>query len=272
MTPVTHTVGEHIPEERLVDLALGETPVPAEEAHLGDCVDCRSLHDSLHRTLGVARGASDVTLAPPPAAVWSRIQADLASDGSAPDGSSTDRPAIALDGSSADAERPADGRAKGGADEDRSAGRRRSSRLTWLAAAAAGIVIGVGGSVVADRLRQPEEVPARTVATTELATPDTGARRGSAAVEEHDGRVSLQVTAGDVEAADGYAEVWLINRDGERMVSVGVLREGSDTVSFPISQALLDEGYVVVDISREQFDDQPEHSGDSVVRGRLADG
>jgi hypothetical protein len=61
----------------------------------------------------------------------------------------------------------------------------------------------------------------------------------------------------------------LINRDGKRMVSLGVLRaDGRST--FPVTQQLIDEGYVVVDISREGFDDKPEHSGDSLVRGTLS--
>jgi len=33
---------------------------------------------------------------------------------------------------------------------------------------------------------------------------------------------------------------------------------------------MLDEGYRIVDISREQFDDDSTHSGDSLVRGELA--
>jgi hypothetical protein len=51
------------------------------------------------------------------------------------------------------------------------------------------------------------------------------------------------------------------------MVSIGVL--DAETGVFPISQDLLDQGYVVVDISREPFDEQPEHSGDSLARGTL---
>jgi hypothetical protein len=64
--------------------------------------------------------------------------------------------------------------------------------------------------------------------------------------------------------------VWLINKDLERMVSVGVLEPGERDQSFAIPQELLDQGYVIVDISREGFDDAPQHSGDSVVRGTLA--
>ena len=54
------------------------------------------------------------------------------------------------------------------------------------------------------------------------------------------------------------------------MVSVGVLRPGEADQSFAIPQELLDQGYVIVDISREGFDSAPEHSGDSVVRGTLS--
>jgi hypothetical protein len=53
------------------------------------------------------------------------------------------------------------------------------------------------------------------------------------------------------------------------MVSVGVLEPGEPAQSFAIPQALLDQGYVIVDISREGYDDSPQHSGDSVVRGTL---
>ena len=83
-----------------------------------------------------------------------------------------------------------------------------------------------------------------------------------------DSGVTLEVaTTSALDAGNGYLEVWLINRDGKRMVSIGLL--DAERGLFPISQDLLDQGYVVVDISREPFDDQPEHSGDSLVRGTL---
>ena len=40
--------------------------------------------------------------------------------------------------------------------------------------------------------------------------------------------------------------------------------------TFAIDRDLIDQGYVIVDISREGFDTAPQHSGDSVVRGTLA--
>lgn len=76
------------------------------------------------------------------------------------------------------------------------------------------------------------------------------------------------MTARPLDAGNGYLEVWLINADGKRMVSVGVLRPG-ESGTFPVTQALIDQGYVIVDISKEQFDDKPAHSGDSLLRGQL---
>ena len=61
-----------------------------------------------------------------------------------------------------------------------------------------------------------------------------------------------------------------INTDLERMVSIGVLRPDTPEQTFAIAQDLIDQGYVIVDISREDFDSAPQHSGDSVVRGTLA--
>ncbi len=52
------------------------------------------------------------------------------------------------------------------------------------------------------------------------------------------------------------------------MVSVGVLGSaGQDT--FPVAQSVIDNGFVTVDISREAFDENLQHSGDSLVRGTL---
>ena len=111
--------------------------------------------------------------------------------------------------------------------------------------------------------------PVSTVAQAELDTLDTKQRLGEATVVRTGSGVDLRVaTTSPLDPGDGYLEVWLINSDGKRMVSVGVLGS-TESGTFPISQALLDEGYVVVDISREHFDDRPEHSADSVVRGAL---
>jgi anti-sigma-K factor RskA len=64
--------------------------------------------------------------------------------------------------------------------------------------------------------------------------------------------------------------VWLINSDGKRMYSLGVLpATGSGT--YPLPGLLGDglEGFTIVDVSIEPYDGNPEHSRDSQVRGTL---
>lgn len=117
-------------------------------------------------------------------------------------------------------------------------------------------------------MTRPAPAP-EPVASAELTTLDTREVLGEASVRDTARGVTLAVRTQALDAGDGYLEVWLINRDLARMVSVGVLPAGTSQQDFPIARRLLDEGYVVVDISRELFDDRPQHSGDSLVRGEL---
>lgn len=263
MTHVPTTPHQHITEERLVDLALGETASSGEGQHLQACADCGSVLDSLHRTMDVTRDASRIDLITPPAEVWSRISDTIAGDavGPATGADAPDRARAVTDAEVTPMTAATGARSR----------RARRPAMTWLAAAcAAGVLLGAVGSVIAERLGSPGSEEQRTIASAELATLDTEEQRGSATVRERGGRLVLEVSAPGVEVSDGYAEVWLINSDGERMVSVGVLEDSWSTAEFPISRSLLDNGYVVVDISREEFDDQPQHSGDSFVRGPLS--
>ncbi|MGB7819072.1 MAG: anti-sigma factor, partial [Ornithinibacter sp.] len=138
----------------------------------------------------------------------------------------------------------------------------------WVVgAAAAGLVFGaVGSRLVGGEESAPSPV---VVASTPLDTLDTSTELGYASVVDRDGGVDLDVHISPLTSEDGYLEVWLINRDLERMVSIGVLSPEQSDQSFTISPDLIDQGYVIVDISREGYDDQPQHSGDSVVRGTL---
>ena len=53
------------------------------------------------------------------------------------------------------------------------------------------------------------------------------------------------------------------------MVWVGVVPANDTAASFVVAPGMVDQGYRIVDISREQFDDRPQHSGDSLLRGTL---
>jgi anti-sigma-K factor RskA len=107
------------------------------------------------------------------------------------------------------------------------------------------------------------------LATTRLDTLDTGVQEGTATLVQAAGGVELRVATSPFSAGTGYLEVWLINTDGKRMVSVGVLSNGTSG-TFPVARGLIDAGYLIVDVSRERLDDKPQHSGDSVVRGKLS--
>ena len=148
--------------------------------------------------------------------------------------------------------------------EDRRRGRRLS--IGWGAGlAAASLAIGL----LAGRAIWQPETPTQPVAQVALSTLDTKQDEGKAMVVRSGDGLDLTVaTSKPLDAGDGYLEVWLLNADGKRMVSVGVLAPG-DKASFPISQTLIDQGYVIVDISREKFDGSPAHSGDSLLRGKL---
>ena len=250
----------HPDDDVLAAIALGD-PAPAQAAdHARTCPSCTETVSALRATVTTLSAPVPQLVAPPPA-VWDAVVADLGAAPAevAPTGSGAP-PAPTTDDELA---RRREARGGGAA-----APTRRRIPLAWVAgAAAAGLVVGVAGTRLLDR---DDPAPAAvTVASTSLDTLDTQQVKGSAEVVRHDDRLDLAVSTEPIDPEDGYLEVWLINEDGQRMVSVGVLRPGETAQSFAIPQDLLDEGYVIVDISREGFDDAPEHSGDSVVRGTL---
>ena len=146
--------------------------------------------------------------------------------------------------------------------------RRQRRRWTSLAAAAAvGIVGGVGATLAVQQLGDGggDEVVARAELEPLPAWEATG---DAEVIVQPDGSRQLRV---DLELAsdqpDGFREVWLLTPDVSRMVSLGELDGNTGTVPIP-SWVDLDD-YAVVDVSLEPFDGQPAHSGDSIVRGPL---
>ncbi|MGL5861441.1 MAG: anti-sigma factor, partial [Phycicoccus sp.] len=113
------------------------------------------------------------------------------------------------------------------------------------------------------------EPAGEVIASARLDTLDTKSAKGSAEFVRTGTATDLSVSTEPIDAGSGYVEVWLINRDLKRMVSVGVLAPGAGSQTFAVPQSLVDDGYVVVDISREPLDGNSTHSGDSVVRGTL---
>ena len=259
----------HPDDDTLAAIALGD-PAPSGAAeHAHSCPQCSRALASLRDTLTTLHAPAPELVAPPQS-VWHAVESEL--DREADAAAAAPASVATLPAAQPVAAQAATAPAPDAGDE---LTRRRSSRATrrrfpvaWVAgAAAAGLVVGVVG---ARALGTEQADPVTTVASTSLDTLDTRQVRGSADVVKQEGRLDLTVnTEQPMDPAGGYLEVWLINKDLKRMVSVGVLEPGAKDQSFVIPQDLLDQGYVIVDISREGYDDSPQHSGDSVVRGTL---
>ena len=236
---------QHPDGELLAGVALGEEVDAGLSAHVAQCPACTGEVAGLADVADALR--ADAPLLAPPPRVWDAVRAQVSQAVPSLTGRPTTTAAPSMDG-------PAAG------------GIPRRSVIGWLAAAAAaGAAAGAGATWL---LTRPDAVP-EPEARVELTTLDTRQVLGEASVRATGQGVTLSVRTQPLDPGEGYLEVWLINRDLARMVSVGVLVPGAPQHLFPIARRLLEEGYVVVDISREALDDRPEHSGDSLVRGEL---
>jgi len=245
----------HPDEETLARLALGETVGAQDAAHVAGCASCQAFVAELTETLALVREASGEELVAPPDSVWCAISDQVAAD-----------PVPRVKPATAAAVDPAPVPGPSGVDE---LAARRRPRFGWIAvAAAAGVIVGAVGVQVVPELISPQP---QVIAQAQLDTLDTGTRGGEAELLSSRGRaLDLRVQVNPLDPGNGYLEVWLINSDLKRMVSVGVLPSGATEQDFRVTRSLIDQGYVIVDISREKFDDRPQHSGDSLLRGSLA--
>lgn len=243
---------QHCTPEQLALAALRE-PLPADDtAHLDGCERCQAEVASLQRAVdavAVPQLAAPGQPVPPPPAVWGAIAA-------ATGVSATPRTDVALQAPPVAAP-PQDAAVL----PMRS---RRRPLLLAVAAVAAGAVVGAGAVAVLQN--QDDGEPVAAVALDPLAE---NAASGRAEVIEHsDGSRVIEV---DLDAPDlgngGYYEIWLIDQEVVGMVTLGVVRPGSQTVELP---AGLDLGqFPLVDVSVESLDGDPTHSGVSVARGQL---
>jgi hypothetical protein len=241
---------QHCTPEQLALAALRE-PLPADDtAHLEECAPCRAEVASLRRSvelLAVPEFAAPGPPVAPPPAVWASIAAAT--------GVSTAPRAERLDTT---------------ADEPAPAGnvvpfrpRRPRTALIAVAAAVAGAVIGAGAVAV---LRGDDDGSA--VASTALDPLEDADASGSArVVEREDGTRVLEVELEAPDLDDAYYEVWLLKPDVSGLVPVGTTQAGTSQFEIPAGLDL--DQFPVVDISVEPLDGDPNHSGDSVVRGEL---
>lgn len=148
-------------------------------------------------------------------------------------------------------------------------GGRRRPRTLLAAACAAGIAVGSLLTYAVTRAGSATEPAPARVAAAELTPLGSQTLIGEADLIDSGSQVELSVRTEPLDPGSGYLEVWLINKDLKRMVSIGVMPPGARTTVLPVTRQLIDQGYVIVDISREAYDDKPAHSGNTLARGAL---
>jgi Anti-sigma-K factor rskA len=140
---------------------------------------------------------------------------------------------------------------------------RHRSRTPWLVAAAAAVVVGV---IAAGALTRDGSSDDSTVVAAAALEPLGDAGEGSAELVDTDGSLQLRLSTNDLDAGDGFLEVWVINADVTQLVSLGPLR--NDGV-YDLPAGLDPTAFPIVDVSVEPIDGNPTHSGASVLRGEL---
>lgn len=251
-------------DERLSGIALaalGETVDPALASHISYCPICAHELDSLARTVHLAREddpqvAVDVQ---PPAQVWAAIAAAIAEpDFAVPQQRTEPSTARRI------TEPPPRPEAR--------APRR------WLMAAAAAVVLALGGAAAgyalgsrSDELASRSDGVVAQCETTQAALgqmpggpSDVG---GSAEVYCADEGRSLRVSTARLPLTEGFYEVWLYSPSTEIMVPIGALGEdGKGSFTLPAGMDLDD--FHIVDVSHQWFDGNAAHD-QSVLQGPL---
>ncbi len=244
----------HYDETTLALLALGETQLtPDNAAHLSACARCQSEVDQLGAVVAIGRSVQDGDYpVAPPAAVWDRIMAEVHRDQTPATAEASTAEVVELD-------------SRGG----------RARRRRWataMVAAAAGLIVGIGGTWTLTRSTTPTSQPIASgqVSVVALKPLDAPAASGTAVlrvVSADQRTVTLTVANLPMVPATFY-EVWLIDLANSHLVSLGVL--GADGRGAYLVPPGLDlTKYSAVDVSLQQMNGSPEHSKKSAVRGTI---
>jgi hypothetical protein len=242
----------HLDAERFTLIAIGDELTADERAHLEGCDECALELAEFEHTVAIGRSTMSVgDLQAPPERVWENILTQVRS------AASQEEAEAAASTPSADAA-PAPVR-------ERQRRRSRGSAIMFALAASLAVVLTVVGvwSFV-----RPAAVVELASASLDAFPDHPGAEGSALVVERPDGTREVRVTLDADATDDGFREVWLITADASALVSLGLL-EGAEG-SFVIPEGIDITEYVLVDVSQEPIDGDPNHSGDSIVRGELS--
>lgn len=261
----------HLNDEQFALLTLEGYHIltPEAAAHLETCEQCRS---EITAYLSVSDALREgVTLEQPPADVWDRIAAEL--DSEPVDLASRRSRVVPPPDTETDEGAPADAATPVIVPETSAVVPLRpgtSGEGRWVRrlafAAAASFALGAASTVVLGQLiNRPNVEVIQAIGLDPLPGWDA---EGTATLKLSNGDTILVIDLPEPEMGDGFREVWLIDSNVERLVSLGTMT--GDHAEFTIPAGLDLDEYVVVDVSREHFDGDPTHSGDSIVRGILS--
>ncbi|MBB5835721.1 anti-sigma factor domain-containing protein [Kribbella italica] len=253
----------HLEDEQLAQWVLDDqTPDTAAATHLQLCARCRESYAELQEIARLSKRLP--RLEQPPSELWGQINAELGLETGPVPGTDLRE----------------DGRQEPTALRPASPERTNPSparhpevrRFRWRAlavAATVAAVLGAGAGVAGTLLATRDDTKAPVAETMIRLTPLAGqSGDGNADLIRENTGDRLKVEASGLGAGQGFYEVWMINEDGKRMVSLGVLNPQTGG-TFTIPQDLTQQGYRIVDISLEPNDGNPEHSRASIIRGTL---
>jgi Anti-sigma-K factor rskA len=258
----------HLDSELLAGQALGQTDqLDANQLqHIATCPQCRAEVDELSRIAELGRDGRD--LARPivgEEALWRAISDELGLDTSgAASPTLTDTESTPNLAPTKASKSPVHDQVR--RDEVPNS-RPAPRRWMLLLAAAVGLIMGVGVTAAVN-LGRPDDVEIVSSTTLTALPGETGG--GQAELVRDQGATALRISVEGSAPSSEYREVWLINNDGKRMYSLGVLPPaGSGTYPVPSMLGSSLDGFTIVDVSLEPYDGNAAHSLKSQVRGTL---
>ena len=252
----------HVSAELLAGQALGQLDqLDADQLeHVAGCPQCRAELSQLSRLVELSQQEPDPALSQMPLdAVWRGIRDELSlsesgagqqSVGSSP--APLAEPVLPTHEVSSDSPSPPV---------------RRRSRVLVVLAAAIGVIVGIGATAIANFIQTDD---AQVLSSTPLVALPGHSGEGTAELVRERDTTELRVRVEGAPPQQEFREVWLINADGKRMYSLGVLSAaGTGTYPLPARLGSSLEGFNIVDVSIEPYDGNVLHSQNSQVRGTL---
>lgn len=237
----------HLEHDRLVLLALGDETADAREAdHVTACPPCRAQLEDLRVVATLSGETQEVRDLPPaPERIWRAIEATV-------------RPGTA---------RSIPSQPAVGAEASRRHDPRRFSRTVAFALAAAVVAVAatLGMTTLLDRDASPA-VAAR--ARLDRLAPAPSGARGEAEILATGGQSRLRMHVSGMPLQPGFYEVWLLDPDSGGMIALGTMGQDAQAL-LPLPPGVDLREYRMIDVSAEDYDGNPAHSGRSMLRGSL---